>query len=61
MKKLLLLILFFYTTSTIFSQEKLGRPFFTGDVNFTLGVNENYEIGPDDDEWTFDYSISITF
>ena len=49
MKKLLLLILFFYATSTIFSQEKLGRPFFTGDVNFTLGVNENYEIGPDDD------------
>ena len=31
------------------SQEKLGRPFFTGDINFTLGINENYQIGPDDD------------
>jgi hypothetical protein len=30
------------------SQEKLGRPFFAGDVNFTLGINENYQIGPDD-------------
>ena len=31
------------------AQEKLGRPFFTGDVNFTLGINENYQIGPNDD------------
>jgi hypothetical protein len=30
------------------SQEKLGRPFFTGDVNFTLGINEDYQIVTDD-------------
>ena len=46
MKKLLLLTLFFCLTSTLFSQDKIGRPFFTGDVNFTLGINEDYEIGP---------------
>ncbi|QNM85251.1 hypothetical protein H9W90_13810 [Polaribacter pectinis] len=49
MKKLLLLIIFFSTIQTSFSQEKLGRPFFTGDVNLTLGINENYQIGPNDD------------
>ena len=49
MKKLLLLTLFFCSTSTLFSQDKIGRPFFTGDVNFTLGINEDYEIGSDDD------------
>ncbi len=53
MKKILLLIFFFCLTSTLFSQQKTGRPFFTGDVNFTLGVNENYTIFNDDDNETF--------
>jgi hypothetical protein len=50
MKKLLLLILLFCSTSTLLSQDKIGRPFFTGDVNFTLGVNENYTLFNDDEE-----------
>lgn len=50
MKKFLLLIAFFCAIKTSFSQEKLGRPFFTGDVNFTLGINENYTLFNDDDE-----------
>lgn len=28
----------------------MGRPFFTGAVNFTLGINENYTLFNDEDE-----------
>lgn len=49
MKKHLFYLLLFYKTIS-FSQEKLGRPFFTGSLNFTLGINENYTINTDDDE-----------
>ena len=52
MKKLALSI-FFIVSFTAFSQEnlkKLGRPFFTGSANFTLGINENYSLFNDDDE-----------
>ena len=52
MKKLALSI-FFIVSFTTFSQEnlkKLGRPFFTGSANFTLGINENYTLFNDDDE-----------
>ena len=48
MKKTLVLIVLLCALQSS-SQEKIGRPFFTGDVNFTLGVNEDYKIGPDDD------------
>lgn len=52
MKKRLLL-LFFVASISVFSQEnprKLGRPFFTGVANLTLGINENYTLFNDDDE-----------
>lgn len=49
MKKILLLLLLFNVLESS-SQEKLGRPFVTGSLNFTLGVNENYTINNDDDE-----------
>jgi hypothetical protein len=34
----------------MFSQEKLGRPFFTGSSNLTFGINEFYTLEPDDGE-----------
>jgi hypothetical protein len=40
------LILFFQFS---ISQEKPGRVFFLGDANFTLGINENYQIGSEDE------------
>ncbi|MFD2529468.1 hypothetical protein [Polaribacter marinaquae] len=49
MKRTLLSILALTVFQITFSQEKLGRPFFTADLNFTLGINEDYEIGNDDD------------
>ena len=49
MKNVLFLLAVFSAVQLARAQEKLGKPFFTGDVNFTLGVNEDYEIGPDDD------------
>ncbi|MEE9408442.1 MAG: hypothetical protein V3V28_10260 [Polaribacter sp.] len=49
MKKLLLALILLLVLKTN-SQEKLGRAFFTGDVNFTLGINEDYQIGNDDDD-----------
>lgn len=49
MSKRLLIITVFFATQ-ISSQEKLGRPFFTGSFNFTLGINENYTLNNDDDE-----------
>lgn len=55
MKKILLLIIFISSIS-LFSQEnieKLGRPFFTGSFNFTLGINENYVLFDNEDDETF--------
>jgi hypothetical protein len=50
MKKLLLIIILFNALESS-SQEKLGKPFFTGSLNFTLGVNENYTINNDEGEY----------
>jgi hypothetical protein len=50
MKKLLLPFVCLFIFYNAFSQEKLGRPFITGDVNFTLGINENYTLFNDDEE-----------
>jgi hypothetical protein len=49
MKRTLLAISTIFIFQYSISQEKLGRPFFTGAVNFTLGINEAYQIGSDDD------------
>ena len=49
MRKLLLL-LFLFLTFQMAGQNTLGRPFFTGEVNFSLGVNEYYTIEPNDGE-----------
>jgi hypothetical protein len=49
MKKLLFCTTFLFAVQLV-SQEKLGRPFFTGSFNFTLGINENYTFEPDDGE-----------
>lgn len=49
-KKLLVVLLLFITFQTK-SQEKLGRPFITGEANFTLGINENYTLFNDEGEY----------
>lgn len=49
MRKLLFSIAFLFAVQ-LSSQEKLGRPFFTSTFNFTLGINENYTLDPDDGE-----------
>ena len=55
MKKLLLTILFFSIIKTSFSQDKIGKPFITGSVNLTFGLNENYVLfQPDDEEYLLD-------
>lgn len=49
MRKILLLLLFI--PIKVKSQEKIGKPFFTGNINFVLGINENYvAFEPDDGE-----------
>ena len=50
MKKWYFLFLFYSTIPTSFSQEKLGKPFFTGAANLTFGINEHYTLDPDDGE-----------
>lgn len=42
MKNKILVLIAVFVCQFVFTQEKLGRPFFTGDFNFTLGINENY-------------------
>ena len=49
MRKLLLL-LFIFSQFQIHSQNQYGRPFFTGDFNFSLAVNEYFILGVDDGE-----------
>ena len=55
-KKVLLLFIVFCSLQS-FAQEKLGRPFFTGSINFSIGLNENYVLfQPDDDEYLIDFT-----
>ena len=61
MKKLLLFIAILCSIQISFSQEKLGRPFFTGELNFTLGINENYQIGSDDNNGTLIVPSAVFF
>lgn len=49
MRKLFVVIILLFVLK-ITSQEKLGRPFITGSLNLTLGINENYTFNNDDDE-----------
>ena len=49
MRKLLIVMAVLFAVQ-LSSQEKLGRPFFTSTFNFTLGINENYTLDPDDGE-----------
>lgn len=51
-KKLLVSIVLFIVFQTK-AQEKLGRPFIVGDVNFTLGINPDWEGYDRDDDETF--------
>lgn len=54
MKKLGIL-LFLFCSLQINAQEKLGRPFFTGSSNLSLGINENYVLfQPEDEEYLLD-------
>lgn len=50
MKKFLLFIAIFCAIQTSISQEKKGKPFFTGSVNLTFAINEYYTLDPDDGE-----------
>ncbi|ARV06796.1 hypothetical protein BTO04_08915 [Polaribacter sp. SA4-10] len=49
MKKSLLFIAIFFVIQTSFSQEKKGKPFFTGSLNLTFALNENYVLFDSDD------------
>ena len=61
MKKILIVFAVLFIFNTINSQEKLGRPFFTSGINFTLGINENYQIGSDDDNGPFIVPAALFF
>lgn len=55
MKKLLFSIVLLCVIQTSFSQNNKGKPFFTGSVNLTFAVNENYVLfQPDDGESLFE-------
>lgn len=49
MKKLVLIFVL-GVISVLQSQEKLGRPFITGEINLSLAVNEYYTVTPNDGE-----------
>ncbi|MAD96297.1 MAG: hypothetical protein CMB99_03120 [Flavobacteriaceae bacterium] len=49
MKRIIVLLLFL-SSSMLDAQEKLGRPFFTGELNFSLAINEFYTVEPNDGE-----------
>lgn len=56
MKKTLLLFCIFFSLQAL-SQEKLGRPFFTGASSLSFGINENYVLfQPDDEEYLIDFT-----
>lgn len=50
MKKVLLFSTILLLSFKLYSQESLGRPFFTGSSNLTFAVNEHYTLDPDDGE-----------
>lgn len=50
MKKLLLLLAIILAIHTSFSQHKYKKPFFTGSLNTTFAINENYTLDTDDGE-----------
>jgi hypothetical protein len=52
--KLDVLLFFLFIATLASSQEKLGKPFITGSVNLTLGINEDYKLFSDADEILFD-------
>ncbi|MDG2193699.1 MAG: hypothetical protein P8K77_02365 [Polaribacter sp.] len=57
MKKTLLLLCFFIAIQQSYSQERIRKPFFTGNFNFTFALNENYVLfDPDDGESMLDFS-----
>jgi len=60
MKKLLLILIIFITGNlSLKAQEK--RPFFTGALNFTFALNDNYVLfEPDDDEQLLEFSAILT-
>lgn len=46
-----IILFFFLISSAIYSQNNLGRPFITGNINLVLSLNENYVLfEPDDGE-----------
>jgi hypothetical protein len=49
MKKILFTFVLLFMFQNSFSQEKLGRPFFTGAANLSFAFNENYTIFDTDD------------
>ena len=46
---------------TLFSQKKIGRPFFVGSTNLTFAVNENYVLFDSEDDETFLVPSAIFF
>ncbi len=50
MKKVLLLFIFTLISQHINSQNSKGKPFITGSLNTTFGINQHYTLDPDDDE-----------
>lgn len=44
MKKLLLFFILLSLNTSLLSQDKKGKPFFTGDINIGFGLNENYNV-----------------
>jgi hypothetical protein len=48
MKRIGFILIFFFSFS-ILSQEKIGKPFFTGSFNVSLAINENYVLFDADD------------
>ncbi|MGB1041997.1 MAG: hypothetical protein ACPGU6_01255 [Tenacibaculum sp.] len=61
MKKTLLLVFVLICSFSLQAQDKKGHPFFTGTLNFTFALNENYVLfEPDDDEELLEFSALMT-
>lgn len=57
MKKTLLVLCVLLRMQTLSAQDNFKKPFFTGDINFTFGLNENYVLfEPDDGEELLEFS-----
>ena len=52
--KIYVLAIFLFITSLSLSQEKLGKPFITGSVNLTIGINEDYKLFNDFNDVLFE-------